>query len=188
LWCYRLWCDVRCKGVANVQKNLLPLLVSIMLETEVACFSEALTTYRTVYCHNPNNNSCRCNILYIIEEWFCNVCHMCCVCLMFGFDHEIFLLQATGRCATSTKCTSISDIWWFERGHNSCCAGIKHTITKHLCQQIKILFQWQVVKGVLWRNIAFVCFCFFFFFNFFQLWCLQSVLFDHCPWADSCLP
>lgn len=125
-----------------------------MLEIEVAASSEAITTYRTVYYHNPNNSNCRCNILYIIEEWFCIVCHMCCVCLMFGFDHEIFLLQATGRCATSTKCTSVSDIWWFERCHNSCCAGIKHTITKHTCQQIKILFQWQVVKGVLWRNIS----------------------------------
>lgn len=109
---------------------------------------------------NPNNNNHRCNILYIIEEWFWNVCHMCCVCLMFGSDHEIFLLQATGRCATSTKCTGISDIWWFERAHNSCCAGIKHTVTKHLCQQTKILFQWQVVKGVLWRNITFVFFYF----------------------------
>lgn len=112
-----------------------------------------LPPHRVVYHYNTYNYISGLIILYIVEEYFWDVFHMCCVWLVFGSDHEIFFLQATGRRATSTKCTSISDIWWFERGHNSCCAGIKHTITKHICQQIKIFFQWQVINSVSWKEM-----------------------------------
>lgn len=60
---------------------------------------------------------------------------------VFGFG-----LQAAGGSPTPTKCTCVPDIWWLERGHNSSSIGIKYTVTERTCQQIEILFQWQVFK------------------------------------------
>jgi hypothetical protein len=60
----------------------------------------------------------------------------------------VLAFQATGGSATPTKCTRVPDIWWLERGHNPSGIGTEHTATERTCQQIEILFQRQVFKGV----------------------------------------